>query len=379
MLTHGFVGPNYRNNSDKQKKYNLPELLGRIQDSVVFIDTEYAIRPDNCFKFPECPHIIFSADETENFFVYKSFENSEVEEKHYYRFGHVYDDKLFIIVDETSNLYQMWPLVYHNKWSGTPLELKKDFFPEQNEKNEITKRLLEQNGISYEKPADRYSRQSYERYSSQGGVYILMDGEEIVYVGMSESNMSKRIKIHKKTKKFNKVLCLSVENNYCHSGIESVLIKYFNPKYNKAVVGTGWTKKTKAFCRALSKQIDVRTVDHFSEIQYGFRLEDYPISLEILPSIRDVSHEFYWLSSSIDVKRYASEHSEYRSKTTIDGLQKAKENGKKLGRKPKIDDEAKSNIIKEKLVGSSLAQIAKKYSISRSLVQHIMREYKSAS
>jgi hypothetical protein len=377
MLKNGSARVHYRNNTEKQKQYNLPELLGRIEDGIVFIDTEYAIRPENSDKFPDCPHIVFSADETNNFFMYKGYEEDDHKTKYFYRFAHVYDDKMFIIVDEDSNSYQMWPLIYHAKWEGTCLALDKQppAVSDQIEENET---LIENEIVFPIHPYERYSKKLYDRYSSQGGVYILLYKEEIVYVGMSESNMSKRIKCHRSNKTFDKVMCLSVENNYCHTGIENVLIKFFKPKYNKAVGGTEWSQKSKAFCKALSKKIDVRTLCEKLEIQRGFRVEDYPISLDILPSLKDVTHEFGWLSKNVEVKQFVLEHSEYRSQATIEGLNRAKQEGKKLGRKPTINDETKSNIIKEKLDGSSLSQIAKKYSISRAGVQHVMRGYKSA-
>jgi ribosomal protein L24 len=118
----------------------------------------------------------------------------------------------------------------------------------------------------------------------------------------------------------------------------------------------------------------VTTID-WETPQLGFREKDYPITLDILPNLKDISNEFSWYGRWGTVEEYILEHSEYRSQATIEGLNIAKQEGKKLGRKPKIDDETKSNIIKEKLDGSSLAQIAKKYSISRAGVQHVMRAH----
>lgn len=59
---------------------------------------------------------------------------------------------------------------------------------------------------------------------------------------------------------------------------------------------------------------------------------------------------------------------------TLCGLARAKAQGKKLGRKPKLTPEDRSQIRVLKTQGASLATLAKQYGVSRSLIQHVMRE-----
>jgi putative DNA-invertase from lambdoid prophage Rac len=56
------------------------------------------------------------------------------------------------------------------------------------------------------------------------------------------------------------------------------------------------------------------------------------------------------------------------------GLARAKAQGKKLGRKPKLSQEDRAQIRILKNAGASLATLAKQYSVSRALIQHVMRE-----
>lgn len=56
------------------------------------------------------------------------------------------------------------------------------------------------------------------------------------------------------------------------------------------------------------------------------------------------------------------------------GLARAKSQGKKLGRKPILSPEDRSQIRVLKNEGASLATLAKQYGVSRSLIQHVMRE-----
>lgn len=59
---------------------------------------------------------------------------------------------------------------------------------------------------------------------------------------------------------------------------------------------------------------------------------------------------------------------------TQSGLARAKAQGKKLGRKPILSPEDRSQIRVLKNQGASLATLAKQYGVSRSLIQHVMRE-----
>ena len=56
------------------------------------------------------------------------------------------------------------------------------------------------------------------------------------------------------------------------------------------------------------------------------------------------------------------------------GLARAKAQGKKLGRKPKLSPEDRDQIRILKNEGASLATLAKQFGVSRSLIQHVIRE-----
>ena len=60
------------------------------------------------------------------------------------------------------------------------------------------------------------------------------------------------------------------------------------------------------------------------------------------------------------------------------GLQRAKAEGKKLGRKPTLSSDDRSQIMALKAEGASLAVLAKKFGVSRSAIQHVARQEKSA-
>lgn len=61
---------------------------------------------------------------------------------------------------------------------------------------------------------------------------------------------------------------------------------------------------------------------------------------------------------------------------TSAGLQRAKAEGKKLGRKPKLTTDDRSQIMALKAEGASLAVLAKRFGVSRSAIQHVAREWK---
>ncbi len=60
------------------------------------------------------------------------------------------------------------------------------------------------------------------------------------------------------------------------------------------------------------------------------------------------------------------------------GLQRAKAEGKKLGRKPTLTPDDRSQIMALKAEGASLAVLAKRFGVSRSAIQHVARQEKSA-
>jgi putative DNA-invertase from lambdoid prophage Rac len=59
------------------------------------------------------------------------------------------------------------------------------------------------------------------------------------------------------------------------------------------------------------------------------------------------------------------------------GLQRAKAEGKKLGRKPTLSPDDRSQIMALKADGASLAVLAKRFGVSRSAIQHVARQEKS--
>jgi len=62
------------------------------------------------------------------------------------------------------------------------------------------------------------------------GIYFLIDGDEIVYIGQS-SRISRRIPEHLVDKKFNRIFLLIVSDNI--NKLEIDYINKFNPKYNR--------------------------------------------------------------------------------------------------------------------------------------------------
>ena len=60
------------------------------------------------------------------------------------------------------------------------------------------------------------------------------------------------------------------------------------------------------------------------------------------------------------------------------GLARAKAEGKKLGRKPTLSEEDREQIVSLKAGGASLSELAKKFSVSRSAIQHVIRQAKAA-
>ena len=55
------------------------------------------------------------------------------------------------------------------------------------------------------------------------------------------------------------------------------------------------------------------------------------------------------------------------------GIERAKAQGKKFGRPATISPDAKAGIVAEKLAGASYAELAKRYGVTRSAIQHVMR------
>jgi putative DNA-invertase from lambdoid prophage Rac len=63
---------------------------------------------------------------------------------------------------------------------------------------------------------------------------------------------------------------------------------------------------------------------------------------------------------------------------TAAGLVRARAAGKKFGRPATLTPLAKASIIAEKSAGASYADLAKQYGVTRSAIQHVMRQTKAA-
>jgi putative DNA-invertase from lambdoid prophage Rac len=63
---------------------------------------------------------------------------------------------------------------------------------------------------------------------------------------------------------------------------------------------------------------------------------------------------------------------------TAAGLVRARAAGKKFGRPAKLSPLAKASIIAEKTAGASYADLAKQYGVTRSAIQHVIRQTKAA-
>ena len=63
---------------------------------------------------------------------------------------------------------------------------------------------------------------------------------------------------------------------------------------------------------------------------------------------------------------------------TAAGLVRARAAGKKFGRPAKLSPQAKASIIAEKTAGASYADLAKQHGVTRSAIQHVIRQTKAA-
>lgn len=68
------------------------------------------------------------------------------------------------------------------------------------------------------------------------GIYFLIKGSEIVYIGKSESNIFDRISVHNKNKDFDEYSYELIDDKDINlDKIESDYIAKFTPKYNKII------------------------------------------------------------------------------------------------------------------------------------------------
>ena len=66
------------------------------------------------------------------------------------------------------------------------------------------------------------------------GVYFLLDGDEIVYVGQSKSNIPARIQAHAKDKEFQKFTVMPCDPDMLDD-LEAKYIAQYAPKYNRTL------------------------------------------------------------------------------------------------------------------------------------------------
>jgi hypothetical protein len=70
-------------------------------------------------------------------------------------------------------------------------------------------------------------------YSNIQGVYLLFNNDKIVYVGKSDCCIKSRILLHLQDKQFDYFSIIQVENIEVINVLETALILYYRPFYNK--------------------------------------------------------------------------------------------------------------------------------------------------
>ena len=106
------------------------------------------------------------------------------------------------------------------------------------------------------------------------GIYALFDGEELVYIGQSNSIYARvGNHIREAVKTFDSFELFPLPDNidnWCLNGIESALIEWFNPKYNKALIRgkTRTYKSKKNYIKAIQKIIDRELPRYVLEEEY---------------------------------------------------------------------------------------------------------------
>lgn len=101
--------------------------------------------------------------------------------------------------------------------------------------NRDIKSLLDNNNIPvyilYKGNEYQYSNYLYKYKNRITGVYWLLDGDEIVYIGYS-TNLISRIKSHTNTKEWTKAKFVIINDKRLSYLIEFALLKKYTPKYN---------------------------------------------------------------------------------------------------------------------------------------------------
>ena len=87
--------------------------------------------------------------------------------------------------------------------------------------------------LSKEERAKAWQPNKYKHYT---GIYFLMDGLELVYIGKT-TKLAGRITSHKgeivNQKQFDSLFFLPLENNWEMNVLETIYIDIYKPKYNK--------------------------------------------------------------------------------------------------------------------------------------------------
>ena len=112
-----------------------------------------------------------------------------------------------------------------------------------------------------------------------------------------------------------------------------------------------------------------RSVWHLSQLAKGF--EEEGIQLIILDQNIDTSTSTGRLMFNM-LAAIAEFESDLRAERQAEGIQKAKENGVRFGRPPKLTDEIRAEIINQRQAGSTINQIAKAFSIGQATVYRVL-------
>jgi len=109
----------------------------------------------------------------------------------------------------------------------------------------------------------------------ESGVYLLLDKEEIVYIGES-GGLYSRIGSHQKKKVFNSFRILPCKQSR-RKYWEKVLIKKYKPKYNrfKLPKGSTWKRLSVSYeaYRFLQSELEIRDITSSDAFDYQAKLD----------------------------------------------------------------------------------------------------------
>jgi len=86
-------------------------------------------------------------------------------------------------------------------------------------------------------------------YHPEPGIYILWDGNDVVYVGKTEACVEGRLAVHKYDKEFDSYTFIPVNDLAELEQLETEYIYHFSPKYNRAIPSNPYYK-TRAILQA---------------------------------------------------------------------------------------------------------------------------------